>query len=144
MPCCEACPSLDCEAGDAEQVLFLPYEMEFILERLKLPVNPFETVTLEGMAYGFMSGSRDCSFFKTPDCQIHDLRPYDCRSFPILPEFLPDGKVEFRWASYCPLSRKLKPRLVELFTSCWLDLATHLPQAWKSHYNALYWKRITT
>ncbi len=136
LPCQPACSDLFCESGNAEQVLFLPYELEYIREKLNLLSNPFESVPLDGVAYGFMTGFRDCPYFKGPDCLIHNLRPFDCRSFPILPRFDPGGSVDFKLSAYCPLSRSLDSQFIGLITSCWKDLAPYLPEPWKAYYNA--------
>lgn len=82
LPCHQVCPDLLCETTDSEQVLFLPYELEYIQNQLRLTSNPFETILLSNQTYGYMSGKRECPYFKSPHCQIHDLRPFDCRSFP--------------------------------------------------------------
>jgi Fe-S-cluster containining protein len=135
IPCHNACPDLLCETTDAEQVLFLPYELNYIQDQLKLFSNPFEAVALNGPAYGFMSGICDCPYFKSPECLIHNLRPFDCRSFPILPIFNPDGSVDFQVSPYCPLSCKLAPDFFQLITSRWRDITPRLPEAWKVYYN---------
>lgn len=138
IPCHQACPDLLCETGDAEQVLFLPYELTYIQGQMALTSNPFESVLLDGVSYGYMSGARACPYFQSPDCLNHDLRPFDCRSFPILPRFTSNGSVAFHLSPYCPLSRGHDPHFTRLFTSLWKDLAPHLPEAWKAHYNSLY------
>lgn len=135
IPCHHACPDLLCETTDAEQVFFLPYELEYIQDQLNFFSNPFEAVALNGTVYVFMSGIRDCPYFKSPECLIHNLRPFDCRSFPILPIFNPDGSVEFQVSPYCPLPCKLAPEYFQLITSGWRDITPRLPQAWKVYYN---------
>ena len=138
LPCHRACPDLLCETTDSERVLFLPSELEYIRNQLRLPSDPFETVLIGNQTYGYMSGKRDCPYFKSPHCQIHDFRPFDCRSFPILPRFDPKGSVDFFLSPYCPLSDKTGTQFIRLITSCWEGLASDLPGAWKDHYNLLY------
>jgi Fe-S-cluster containining protein len=138
LPCHRTCPDLLCETTDSEQALFLPYELEYIQNQLHLTSNPFETILLGNQTYGYMSGKRDCPYFKPPDCQIHDLRPFDCRSFPILPRFDPKGSVHFFLSPYCPLSDKTGTQFLRLIMSSWQGLASDLPGAWKDHYNRLY------
>ncbi|MCH8853011.1 MAG: hypothetical protein IID41_10220 [Planctomycetes bacterium] len=70
-------------------------------------------------------------------CEIYPTRPIDCRSFPVVPEFSADGRVQVRVSrSYCPIADDLPDGFVQTVQRVWQELSPHLPDDWKRRYNA--------
>jgi len=135
LPCMESCDGR-CEETGEETVLFLPYELEYILEKWGILKNPFDLVEIDRVVYGTMGYLRSYSCLSQNKCLIHPFRPFDCRSFPILPKFREKG-IDFFLAEYCPLKFSLPSEFISIVTSCWNLLEGELPPSWKSHYNSL-------
>jgi len=146
--CASSCNGA-CETQMSETVLFLPYELEYIREKIGLPEaeNPFQQIELPSGRYGTMDYHRNCPFLLYKGCGIRPFRPFDCRSFPLYPRFSesPSGPVEFYRAPYCPLKADLSPRYVECILEAWRILLPHLPPDWKAHYNSVchYQEQLT-
>jgi Fe-S-cluster containining protein len=154
LPCLAHCPDGICERD--EKVFFLPFEIEFVSERTGLDLvgtGAFWVVDIPDVGddgrmgsvpIGLKDSHRRCPFF-TQDCQcaIHDHRPVDCRSFPLIPSFYRDGSVGSVLRGYCPLvsgtDRLKAPGLpdgfVELYRELWEFLSPNVPVSWKY----LYW-----
>lgn len=130
-----------CETRMPETVLFLPYELEYILEKAGLAVeqNPFQVVTLPSGCYGMMDYHRHCPFLIPKACGIRPFRPLDCRSFPIYPRFSdsPEEHPEFFVSTYCPLKADLSSRYIDCIIEAWRILFPWLPPDWRAFYNSL-------
>ncbi len=73
-------------------------------------------------------------------CQLYHKRPFDCRSFPIVPRFSldKDNSIEFFLAnSYCPILKTLPSSFIKTTVECWISVAEDLPLEWKKMYNGL-------
>ena len=138
MDCAGSCNGT-CETEMPETVLFLPYELEYIMEGLGLEKNPFLEIQLPSGRYGMMDCENLCPFLVPPDCAIRPFRPFDCRSFPLFPHFPPStsAPLDFYVASYCPLKARLSPDYIESIVESWRILAPHLPPDWKELYNSV-------
>lgn len=146
LPCFEVCPEARCETEGDEGVLFLPYEHEVASEYLDRDTTEMEgvytleltTATGESLPVVALSGERRCPFL-TPDlrCGIHEARPFDCRSYPVMPIFEADGRVLFYQAyfKHCPLGGKVSDEFRELMERLWREVNPHLPWEWKRFYN---------
>jgi Fe-S-cluster containining protein len=128
-----------CETERTETVLFLPYELEYILERAGLKENPFQEARLLSGRYGMMDYHRNCPFLLYKGCGIRPLRPFDCRSFPIVPRFpdSPLASLEFYLAPYCPLKDRLSASYIDCIVGAWEMLMPHLPPDWREFYNSI-------
>ena len=138
MDCAGSCDGA-CETRMPETVLFLPYELEYILDKLGAKESPFQEIKLPSGRYGMMDYHRNCPFLLYKGCDIRPFRPFDCRSFPIYPRF-PDSavpSVEFYLAPYCPLKENLTPQYIQCIKESWETLLPHLPSDWKTFYNSL-------
>jgi len=137
---------LDCLAEcsglcEHDAVVLLPYENEFLTEKLRIESLLFSQMRLsKNLSVGYI-GKRGphCPALgqdgKT--CKIYPLCPVDCLSFPIMPEFdlHSDGKVEFHVSSYCPLRNNLARYHIEIVKGVWYALCPYLPSVWKKFYN---------
>ncbi|MEW6685968.1 MAG: hypothetical protein AB1393_07165 [Candidatus Edwardsbacteria bacterium] len=139
MPCVEVCPTGACEAvGSGELVVFLPYEMEYINEKIKATENKFTLKEIDGFIYGTMPDTVPCPFLSGKECSIRAFRPFDCRSFPLLPRFHLDKKgMEFFLIDYCPLKDKLSKEFIKRIIKAWKLLEPELPLVWKKFYNLI-------
>jgi Fe-S-cluster containining protein len=137
LPCTALCDGR-CERMDHEEtVLLLPYEMEYVTEKGGLRGSPFDVIAIDGLDCGLMGFTREYPCLGQKGCAIYEFRPLDCRSFPIIPYFRPDGSIEFYLAPYCPLKDTLPLEFVSGLTSCWRQLSPVLSWSWKSYYNSL-------
>jgi Fe-S-cluster containining protein len=147
LPCFDYCPDSICERD--EKVFFLPFEMEFIAERtgldlkstgafwrLKIPVLS-GSADGQSVSIGLKDRHRICPFLNEDNaCALHRNRPFDCRSFPLLPTFYSDGSTSFELREYCPLVQVLDLKyFIELYKRLWGFLSPRLPMGWKY----LYW-----
>ncbi len=138
MDCAGSCDGA-CETYKPETVLFLPYELEYILDQAGLNEDPFQTIGLPSGRYGMLDYHQHCPFLIYKGCGIRPYRPFDCRSFPIYPRFpdSPHDPLEFYLASYCPLKDRLGSAYTDCIVESWRILLPHLPSDWKAHYNSL-------
>lgn len=138
MDCAGSCDGA-CETKMTETVLFLPFELEYILDKEGLQENPFQEVQLPSGRYGMMDYHQNCPFLIYKGCGIRPVRPFDCRSFPIYPRFSGSALdcLEFHLAPYCPLKAKLSASYIDYIVEGWKILLPHLPPDWKDFYNSL-------
>jgi len=138
MDCAGSCDGT-CETKMTETVLFLPFELEYILASAGLKENPFQEVQLPSGRYGMMDYHQNCPFLEYKGCGIRPLRPFDCRSFPISPRFpdSPLAPLEFYLATYCPLKDNLSAPYIDGILEGWKILLPHLPSDWKHFYNSI-------
>jgi len=143
LPCAEVCPEARCETEGDEGVLFLPYEHEVVSEYLGRDITEIESVHLMELStlslpVVYLDGESPCPFLTANlRCSIHDARPFDCRSYPVMPIFEANGRVLFYQAypKDCPLGGKVSDDFRELMESLWREVNPHLPQEWKRFYN---------
>lgn len=143
LPCFSVCDGI-CE--NVESAYFLPFEDEFIQEKLGLSENPFkETQNFSEKINSMVSidekGSveKHCPFSVNQVCTIHEVRPMDCRSFPIFPYFEQKERVQgmqFFVVDYCPIYSKLPKSFVESTVEAWRILFPYLPSWWWREYNS--------
>jgi len=138
MDCAGSCDGA-CETKMTETVLFLPFELEYIMERAGLKESPFQEIKLPSGRYGMMGYEKNCPFLIYKGCGIRPFRPLDCRSFPIYPRFADSSRapLEFHLASYCPLKDDLSPEYIDCTKKSWKILLPHLPSDWRRFYNSL-------
>jgi len=124
---------------EMENLLLLPHEDKFIARtRGKL-----ETIAFEKRRFGvcWEQVNQPCPMLKRDgSCAIYSTRPFDCRSFPIVPKFLlKQSRVEFFLANvaYCPAKEMFSTEFISTTMQCWLDVIQFLPDKWQKRYNHL-------
>ncbi len=133
--------------------IMLPFEMEYILA--KTDMNPeqllqaeIEFTTDTKINIGFMTSEKPCPFLTAHNqCGIHEFRPLDCRSFPLIPVFNLEennskeadsgGLLSFRIDNECPSSETLSPAYERELKTVWEKLLPHLPMTYQLLYNEL-------
>jgi Fe-S-cluster containining protein len=73
-------------------------------------------------------------------CKMYNKRPFDCRSFPVIPRFRldKDNSIEFFLSNpYCPILQNLSNDFIKITIECWQYIAENLPIDWKATYNEL-------
>jgi len=132
LPCFSVCDGI-CE--NIESAYFLPFEDEFIQRKLKLSKNPFKKIKNKEWINSMVSieekgpVEKHCPFSVNQFCTIHEVRPMDCRSFPIIPYF--DKSLKFFVAEYCPLKGKVPKNFVKMMKKAWRILFPYVP-SWES------------
>lgn len=148
LPCLQYCPECICEKQVREKIYFLPFEIEFIQHKTGIGfdrrLNHFWTIELptsitQTLSIGLKSKLQDCPFLsETNQCTVYKNRPFDCRSFPLMPIFTKDT-VDFELEEYCPLVNAeyifLLNDFVILYKRLWRLLEKRLPISWK----VMYW-----
>lgn len=125
---CIGCP---CEAAESgEHVTLLPYEAEYIACKLKKQGR--EDLAL---LINTISEAGICPFLKEDRCSIHNIRPIDCRSYPVVPKF--DGiDLSFAMSKACPHWMQINDnqKFVDLFKQVWIMLLPLLGKTWCEEY----------
>jgi Fe-S-cluster containining protein len=99
--------------------MYLPQEAEEISK--KLNINPKELGKKSNKGYYYIGkDDPDCIYFQKGRCEIHKLRPLDCRSFPIVP-FYNNGKTKFILTSFCPAVNTITRKDIEQVIALWKE-----------------------
>lgn len=133
------CPP-ECDLCEKKETLILlPHEEELMHEHIenKEPNMFFKT----SCGYHYQPLGFSCSMLQSSGtCQIYPKRPFDCRSFPVVPRFRLDenDSIEFFLASsYCPILTNLPNNFIKTTIQCWISIAENLSLEWKRMYNNL-------
>lgn len=135
------CPRLPMRAMDQQRiaspvVVLLPFEMEYMIEKLGVSPAIFRVWPVE-MAdglygnIGLLDLSKPCPFLQ-PDfrCGIYENRPLDCRTFPLLPYLTQAGQLAWEYGQNCPSLERLNPAFTAQMKEIWADLFPALPADW--------------
>jgi len=123
--------------------IMLPFEMEYILSKTGVSYTRLQHTRLElepeiFIDIGFTTNSMPCPFLTTDEkCGIHEIRPLDCRSFPLIPVFSMEGTVNFRVDSECPSAVTFSSAYQTQFEKVWKELLPNLPMGYRTLYNQL-------
>jgi len=135
--CSDLCPSGCSLCENKETLMLLPFEDEYICSESGKDQRDMYLKNQNGHCYqppGFSCSNLGL----TGACRIYQVRPFDCRSFPIVPKFGPDHAIDFYLAgSYCPLIDKLPEYFIRTTIECWESIFENLPNDWKNMYNRL-------
>jgi len=142
--CCpQAMASRDPDYQVGHVAIMLPFEFEYLVARTGVASPAFQRAPLEltedvSIDVGFITTDSRCPFL-TADfrCGIHDIRPLDCRSFPVIPVFGADGTLTFRFDNDCPSLRTLATSHRESLMAAWRGILDYLPMTYRSLYNRL-------
>lgn len=133
------CPSECTLCENREALMLLPYEEEFINENTGKKQK--EMFLKNCCGYNYQPLGFPCTMLQSSGtCQVYHKRPFDCRSFPIVPRFSldKDDSIEFFLAnSYCPILKNLPSNFIKTTTESWIFIAEDLPLEWKKMYNSL-------
>ena len=137
---CTICPQRMCE--DQESVMLLPYENEYIKEKLNLKKLPFRTIKVGDEKIGFESYKVPCPCYnkKSKKCGVYIARPIDCRTYPVVIYFTKTGKMRFGLADeYCPVAKKklVSKEYISIMKKVWKMFENLLSKEWKEKYNEL-------
>ncbi len=118
-------------------IIFLPYELEYIASIKNQSVMELEDswsihktdLELPGDEILSVCWTRSCPFLNRGLCGIHDTRPFDCVSFPIL-SFVIENQVKFSIAEKCPLSLTVSKDFQDTIQEVWIRLYLELPVSW--------------
>ncbi len=133
------CPSGCNLCEDRETLMLLPYEEEFIREDIEK--NKINMFLKDCCGYCYQPIGYSCSMLHPSGvCKVYQKRPYDCRSFPIVPRFKLDknNSIDFFLTnSYCPILNNLPKNFIKTTIECWRSIVGTLPDGWKIMYNKL-------
>ncbi len=141
------CPKAKTATDNASAVghvaIMLPFEMEYI--RAKTPISsatlqlaPVEFTADISVDIAYTTSASPCPFLTHNNaCGIHDIRPLDCRSFPLIPVFNQDDSLSFRVDQECPSTETFASSYNSQLQKIWHDLLPHLPMSYRMLYNQL-------
>lgn len=121
----------ECEKAEApENIALLPYEDVYIYRRLKaagihVPMSRIKLI----------STRPKCPFLSNGRCSIRQSRPFDCRSYPIVPRFFGTHEIDFYLSEICPATRDVPRDFVALMKRLWKRIVPDLPEQWRVKYN---------
>ena len=128
---CDICKDATCERSD-DEVLFLPYESQFIFQNIDNDKVFINSKTLKEVE----TTEQDCPYFKEKRCKIHSHRPIDCRSFPLVPLFH-KGKFILKISSSFPYGHKITQDFYDSTNEIWTKLSPVLSDNWKQRYRKM-------
>ncbi len=152
LDCASLCTARCCPQAKAQKssdyaighvAIMLPFEMEYILEKTQTSIDLIQTTSLEYapgvfIDIGFVTNETPCPFLtKDYQCGIHDIRPLDCRSFPLIPVFDLNDTLSFRSDETCPSIHTFSKDFQEKFKKIWQELMSDLPMNYRTLYNEL-------
>ena len=140
------CPRIQMRAIRPEQrpcsvLVFLPFEMEYIIEKTGISRNAFRRwpVTMANgllIDVGMFDLGKPCPFLASDlRCGIYEDRPVDCYSFPLLPILDPDGELTWKYEQRCPSLATLNPAFRDPAQRIWTELFEVLPRGWWALYH---------
>ncbi len=141
------CPKQKTAQNIAEAIghvaIMLPFEREYIIAQTGISPNLIQSIRIpfsnnNELDIGFITNDLPCPFLtKENHCAIYNIRPLDCRSFPLIPVFEEDGTLNFRVDNDCPSVITFSSSYRESFQYLWLELLPHLPMSYRMTFNDL-------
>lgn len=126
---CKSCHDSPCERS-IDDVVLLPFEESFILDRLKENKVATNRITIKSIQTEII-----CPCYVNKKCDIHSSRPIDCRSYPLIPIFLSNNKFSLKVSSNCPNSNKISQNFYKRTRAIWKAVFPLLSEGWKTRYN---------
>ncbi len=135
-----SCPHACNLCENRESLMLLPYEEELIQDSSgKRDQSSMFLKNCYGYYYQPLGFS--CPrLHSSGTCKMYHKRPFDCRSFPVIPRFQLDdnNSIEFFLANpYCPILQDLSNNFIITTIKCWQYIAENLSSDWKITYNEL-------
>jgi Fe-S-cluster containining protein len=137
------CPKAKESTPVGHIAIMLPFEREYVLSKVDLNPDELESSLIEFTAnttikIGIMTQAVPCPFLTSNhQCGIYDIRPLDCRSFPLIPIFNKDGSIQFRIENECPSAVTFSPSYEEELKVIWQKILPLLPMSYRLLYNDL-------
>lgn len=140
--CCPHAKMLQMPLGEIASpiVVLLPFEMEYLVERLgasraSFRIWPLDLTSELRIEIGMFDLGKPCPFIENDRiCTIHTHKPLDCRTFPLLPSLNSSHELEWLLCESCPSLDFLNPAFSEQIKHIWQDVAPALPRAWWDFY----------
>lgn len=123
---------------DRETLMLLPFEDEFMNIHLE-DDNEMFLRNENGFCYQ-PKGFKCSKLHDSGICTVHKKRPFDCRSFPVVPYFSLENKngIDYYLADkYCPILNDISRDFLRTTMDCWSSVVEFLPLDWKRLYNNL-------
>jgi len=152
LECATRCSARCCPKSKASQnssdavghvAIMLPFEMEYIASKTNAPAERLQQERIQFthdtyLDIGFTTSSTPCPFLSDDNrCGIYDIRPLDCRSFPLIPAFDLEGDIGFRVDGECPSAITFSNANQMQLKAIWKELLPNLPMSYRIAYNQL-------
>jgi hypothetical protein len=97
------CPS-ECSICEDNFMQLLPGEIEYLSDQCKISKTKIANKhILNGKTVWMIrNNEKDCNFYKCGRCMKREIRPLDCRTYPVVPCFK-NNKISARLSEECPL-----------------------------------------
>ena len=124
-------------------VILLPFELEYLLATTDATRNQFATAEIEIVPgtlldIGVINKQSLCPYLSSDNlCGIHSNRPFDCRSFPLVPIFGIQEKIRFEIESACPSKDTFSSPFQLQLKKLWSEIQDLLPISYCQLYNDL-------
>jgi Fe-S-cluster containining protein len=131
-PPCQYCEGF-CEKPElGEEVIFLPYEKEYIcIQAQEKGLSDISCDKIDAVENNYVPL---CPFLNH-GCGIHKYRPFDCRSYPLIPFFKEDGYWEILFSKNCPYTQETSKPFFNIMVNSWKIISPFLSDEWKQNYN---------
>ncbi len=134
------CPDACMLCENRESLMLLPYEEELIQDN-STKKDQSDMFLENDCGYYYQPLGFSCPMLQSSGtCKMYHKRPFDCRSFPVVPRFQldKDNSIEFFLAnSYCPQLQNLSNNFIKITIDCWRYISENVPSDWKILYNKL-------
>ena len=124
-------------------VILLPFELEYLLSTTNATRDQFGTMQIEilpdtPLDIGIINNQSLCPYLSSNNqCGIYLNRPFDCRSFPLVPIFGIQEKIRFEVEATCPSSSTLSSPFQLQMKKLWTEIQDVLPISYQQLYNDL-------
>ena len=105
-----------CNKCEELPVMYLPGEAEKIAKKLGITPDKLGKKSKQGFYY-IGKNDKDCIYLQNGKCQMYELRPLDCRSFPIVPFY--DKKMRFMLINFCKAAETIDKDFIEKTINEW-------------------------
>jgi Fe-S-cluster containining protein len=112
--------------------MYLPKEAESISKKLNIDPKELGKQSKKINYYYIGRFDPDCKYFIKNRCEIHKLRPLDCRSFPIVP-YYEDSKMKFLLTYFCPAAESVDNTFITKTIMMWKK--ANPPSEWLKEYS---------
>jgi len=139
MNCSKSCkePKCSCAGHTPARIVLLPFEQYFFERKTGKKIPGLQIHKVEDYEVGVISISAEnpCPFKrKDNSCGLGKHRFFECKVYPIWPEYDDMGMAVLHRAPNCYLSNKLSKEHVEYVEDLWRRVILTVPKSWLDFY----------
>jgi len=140
LDCINGCKG-DCEDG---AILLLPYENEYLSQKVKSDKLIFPSITIDGFSCGFIAEDEPHCIALGDDhvtCKLYPFMPVDCLTYPVFPKFNIDEFgdtvlcMDLYLSKFCPLHKNVNQSYIHFAKKIWHMVLPFISKGWMQFYN---------